>query len=314
LKLQKAWISQRFQQGTASRAQLSTAVALLNKAKSAMRAVFGPDASRNTPGNAPRIPQLRQAPVRREGMSPAKIAHPDHTGKTTMPRTIRRRAALVLGLLLGLSFAPAPASAACTGDNCRASTRAKPLNLMRFMDQGTPATSARKATPARRGAASHKRRAQRPIDAAVRPSKAAKASAANAQPRTEPQAQTPAQPTASDDSNATDRAAVAADQDAPTVQMVDANEFNEIDRKAEVASSLAAATPDALANDSQTDDVQADNPEAGSSLAEGPQDNTEADASQAGSARAEVSWTQWAWSMLEATVAAFATAIHALIG
>jgi hypothetical protein len=242
-----------------------------------------------------------------------------------MPRTTRRHAALIFGLLLGLSFAPAPASAACTGDNCRTSARAKPLNLMRFMDQGTPATGARKTTPARRRATSHTRRGQRQIDGAARPGKAAKASAAIAKPRTEPQAQTPAQATANDGSDASDRAAPAADQNAPTVQMVDAAEFNEIDRKADDAnvdganvhgamadnaSSSASAEPDALPND----DLQANNSLAGNPGVNNAEvNNAKAGASQV-DPRAESSWTRWAWSMLEATVAAFATAIHALIG
>jgi hypothetical protein len=225
-----------------------------------------------------------------------------------------RHAALSFGLLLGLTFAAAPADAACTGDNCRAaaSSKAKPLNLMRFMDQDTPATGARKATSQRR-TGSHVRRAQ-----------SKKRATATATKQSKPPVTTPnnvGDAAATDESAARAKTDTATDRNESAVQVVDATEFNDIDRKADetqspVANETATAT-DALAisDSDQTAEAQARRAlaEAARAAAEAQAQAQQADAEQA-QAQTHSSWVGWAWSLVESTVVAVATAIHALIG
>ncbi|HWL31900.1 MAG TPA: hypothetical protein VNQ50_07175 [Xanthobacteraceae bacterium] len=248
--------------------------------------------------------------------------------RTVFRRTMRH-AAMSLSLLLGVTLAAAPAGAACTGDHCRAaaSTKAKPLNLMRFMDQGPPAAGARKATPQRR-TGSHARRAQ-----------SKKRATAKATTQTKPTVTTPdsvADAAATDESAARTNTDANADRSEPAVQVVDAGEFNDIDRKADEAPSStageAAADAIALSDSDQTAESQARRALAEAARAAAAQaaeaQAAEAQAAEAQAAEAQAqqtepaqaqprardSWIGWAWSLVESTAVAVATAIHALIG
>jgi hypothetical protein len=149
-----------------------------------------------------------------------------------MLRTIGCCAALILGLLLSLSLAAVPAGA-CEGAGCRTAATAKPLDLMKFMHRPTAAARA-KARPAHiRSAAQHKHQTaagQQPPDQL--PVEAAAAFASQSNPQV--------QVVSFDEVNSIDRiadavpaetvgAAISGDQN---VQLIAAQDVNDIDRKA----------------------------------------------------------------------------------
>jgi hypothetical protein len=200
-------------------------------------------------------------------------------------------AALVLGWITSMTVA---APAACEGDGCSAVANAKPLNIMQFMREQAASTRVRKQSASTRLAkprpsytratakvprhqviATRKKPGPMPVEAA----------ASFASP--EQEAQTPATVGLYNPFNGTADATPAETTGAavargPDVQLVDADEFNDIDRKAD--SDPALSLNSALGNDSQTHGQQANN-----------------------------SWLRWIWSALGSTFAALATAVHQLI-
>ena len=220
---------------------------------------------------------------------------PAYLGEGVMKfHTIACGVALGLGLLSGVDASAAPD---CDGAECRKAAPAKPLNIMQFMREQAASTRVaepRRATaragakvdrPARRAVAAQTKPANRPLPLPI----AASASFAS-QPAQDTQAQR-VQVVASDELNAIDRATGptpaetmgAAIADGTAVQMVDGEEFNDIDRKAENSPPLST---DAM-----------------------PQQKAPAPNEQTNS-----SWLQWIWSAVGSTFTALATAVHHLIG
>lgn len=211
-------------------------------------------------------------------------------------RAIVCSVALGLGLLTGVDASAAPD---CDGTECRKTAPAKPLNIMQFMRE--QAASTRAAEPPRtkaRATADVKRPARRAVAAQSKPgSKPANRSAplpadASASFASQPAQGVPQQSVPvvqSDELNAIDRAAGAAPAETvgagttagSAVRMVDAEEFNDIDRKVENSPTHSA--------------------------------NVERDA-PARNEQANSSWLQWIWSAIGSTLTALATAVHHLIG
>jgi hypothetical protein len=192
--------------------------------------------------------------------------------------------ALILGLLLSLNVA---ATAACEDGACPTAAKAKPLDIMQFMREQAASTRAAKPRGDNvRAAAKAQRPARRAV--AARPKPAALPTEASGSFASQPDSAV--QVMASGELNAIDRAAAApaetvgaAPAAEPNVQLVDAGEFNDIDRKAEDHPPLFADSgpvADANAND--------------------------------GSAHA--SWVQRIWSALGNLFGALATAAHQLTG
>ena len=214
-------------------------------------------------------------------------------------------AALIVATLLSPIVSPSVLAApVCEGAECPAGAKpAKPLNIMKFMRE--QAASTRAATPPSakpRPVAQTRRPAPKTIAAQVKPAKlqsplpveAAKSFASNKSVASQPEQAAPA--VGSADLNAIDRAAAparaetigAAPSDGQNVQMVDSDEFNDIDRKAYdgLLTEAARLRDDAKARGEQ----------------------------QVNAAPAYISWLQWIWSATTSTLAALSAAVHQLIG
>jgi hypothetical protein len=202
-----------------------------------------------------------------------------------MFRAIIGCAAWLLGVLLSVNVSAAPA---CDDAECATAT-AKPLNIMQFMREQAAATRVVKVRDANPGTIAKVRRPPRRAIAAPRkpvPMPAEAAASFAARPDQKEQMKAPA--VTADEPTAIDRTADMAPSETmgvaaavgPDVQLVDAEEFNDIDRKADTGS-LSADT-------GQSSDAQA----------RGQQANT--------------SWRQWLWSAVGSTFAALATALHQL--
>lgn len=200
-------------------------------------------------------------------------------------------AALVMSLPLGPGASAAPA---CDRAGCRTTADGKPLDIMQFMRE--QAASTRVAKPRRakaRAAAPVQRSAHRSVAARPKPKPATLPVEASKSFASQPEQDVPV--VASDEVNAIDRAADrpadksppetvgAAAVDGPVVQLVDASEFNDIDRKAENGPPLPA-------NPTHSGDASTHNEQA------------------------SASWLQRIWSALGSTLTALASAVHHLIG
>jgi hypothetical protein len=237
-------------------------------------------------GIAPTIPQLRQAevtPLERYG-----TGSDCSWGVVLMFCKIACRAALVVGVL----FIPSLSAYACEGEDCPALVKTKPLNIMQFMRE--QAASTRVAKPRRspplhtaakvngrvHAAAKSESAVHRPVAArpkpAPLPTEAAASFASQGQPAVFPAASPPLPETVG-----------AAPTTEPDVQLVAAEEFNEIDGKADDNASLPA--PLAVVAPAAADVPVAPKVE-------------------------QVSWLQWLWSALTGTFAALATAMRQLTG
>ena len=198
-------------------------------------------------------------------------------------RALAGRAALAIGLLLPSYISPA---VACEGAECVAIKSGKPLNIMQFMREQAASTrvSERPQKAAHAPAKTH-RAPHRAIAARRKPVQMPPAAAASfaSQPfldagEISTAAQNSADRTADSVDTETTGAAIGAGAD---VQLVDADEYNEIDRKTDDG-------PTSL-----TDPIDSGNaPNLG---------------------HAEISWLRWIWSSLENTFAALTTAVHQLI-
>ena len=202
-----------------------------------------------------------------------------------MIRAVAGWAALVLGLLLSPNVS---AAAACEGAGCRATAKAKPLNIMQFMRE--QAASTRAAEPRRRSAratAKVQRAPHRAITARRKPVPMPVEAAASFASQPAPSVED----MASGEHNAIGRIADAAPAETtgaaiasgPDVRLVDAGELNDIDRKADTGPPFSADT--ARGGDAPTHGEQAN-----------------------------ASWVKWIWSAVGSTFAALATAVHQLIG
>src|SRR5215207_6064491 len=169
-------------------------------------------------------------------------------GRTTMFRTTLCRAGLVIGVLIGLSEA---APAACEGDGCGS----KPLNIMQFMREQAASTRVREPSVSRRFAKSRRsptqttaaapRAPHRAIAARKRsipaPVEAATSFASRPEQDTQPPAMSlPYRPFDRPADAATAETTGAAVASGPDVQLVDADDINDIDRKAESAPALSS--------------------------------------------------------------------------
>jgi hypothetical protein len=214
-------------------------------------------------------------------------------GGIVMFRAIAGCTALAVGLLLSLNL---PATSACNGTGCPTAA-GKPLNIMQFMREQAASTRVHETQPhhgktqakAKVTHRSHRTVAARPKPSLMpspMPAEAAESFASR------PQQQAPANVgvVTSDDANVPDRAAYGAPAETmgaavaigPAVQLVDAQEFNDIDRKADDSAPVL------------------------SSVAGG-------DAVQTDSNQANTSWLHWLWSALAGTFAALATAVRQLV-
>lgn len=206
-------------------------------------------------------------------------------------------AVLIVATLLSPGASAAPV---CEGAGCPAAVQsksAKPLDIMKFMREQAASTRVSKTRSTK----------PRPVDHARRPaasSVAARSAPARSQTRlpveaassfaSQPEQAAPA--VASDELSTADRAAApapaetvgAAPSDSPNVQIVDADEFNDIDRKAYDGLLAEAAR---LRADAQGRDEQ-----------------------QPGASPANPSWLQWIWSATAGTLAALSAAVHQLLG
>lgn len=209
-----------------------------------------------------------------------------------MVRTTLCCAGLAMGLLIGLGEA---APAACAGEACSS----KPLNIMQFMREQAASTRVRKPSAGPRVARPRPNHTQAATVTAPRaphhaiaarkrpfpaPAEAATSVASRPEQDIQPPAlaapynpfDRPANPTAAE----TTGAAVAG---GPEVQLVDADDINDIDRKADSTPALSA------------------NP-------------APVDRSQTHSERqASASWLWRIWSALGSTFTALATAVHQLV-
>ena len=200
-------------------------------------------------------------------------------------RTIVGFTALFLGLSLGLNVA---AAAPCDDGECRTAPKAKPLDIMQFMRE--QAASTRVAAKPRHGNVAATAKVQRPArrTIAARPKPTQLPSAASASFASQPE---PAvQVTPSDVFNTIEGAAPApveavgaAIAAEPNVQLVDAQELNDIDRKASDQSPLTS--------------------DGGRVAEEHPSDGS-----------AQASWPRRIWWALGNLFGALATAAHQLTG
>ena len=212
-----------------------------------------------------------------------------------MFRTTLCCAALVMGWLIGFSEA---APAACQGDGCGT----KPLNIMQFMREQAASTRVRKpsASPSvakprpssTQAAVKAPRAPQRTIAARKRPLPVPVEAATSFASRPEQDTQPPAMGAPY---NPFDRPAYAAPAETtgaavpsgPEVQLVDAEDINDIDRKAD--SAKADSAPALSSNPAPVD------------------------GSQTHSEQASTSWLRWIWSALGSTFTALATAVQQLV-
>ena len=209
-----------------------------------------------------------------------------------MFRTTLCCASLVTGLLIGLSEA---APAACEGAGCRS----KPLNIMQFMREQAASTRVRKPSAGSRVArprpnhtqataaaprAPHRAVAARNKSVPVPvPVEAATSVASRAEQDIQPPAMTaPYNPFDHFAGAAPAETTGAAVANGPEVQLVDAGDINDIDRKADSAPAPSS------------------NP-------------APVDGSQTHSEHASASWLWRIWSALGSTFTALATAVHQLV-
>lgn len=202
-------------------------------------------------------------------------------------RAVAGCAAAVLGVLLSLNV---PAASACEGAGCRAG---KPLDIMRFMLEQAASTRVGEIEPSHGkvlAKAKVHRRSHGAVAAQPQPTPIPAEAAASFASRPGQQVPENVEFVASDEANAIDRAADAAPVETtgaaaaggPAVQLVDAAEFNDIDRKADDRLPLSAR------------------------VAGG-------DGAPTHSERASLAWLHWLWSALGSTLAALATAVRQLI-
>ena len=198
-----------------------------------------------------------------------------------MFRTTLCCTALAMGLLIGLSEA---APAACEGDGCSS----KPLNIMQFMREQAASTRVAKARPSYTQATAKAPRAPHRAIAARKKSVPVQVEAATAvasQPEQDTQ-----QPAMGTPYNPFDRPADAAPAETtgaavasgPEVQLVNAEDINDIDLKADSTPALSS------------------NP-------------APVNVGQMQSEQASVSWLRRIWSALGSTFTALATAVHQLV-
>jgi hypothetical protein len=207
-----------------------------------------------------------------------------------MFRTTVCCAALAMGLLIGLSEA---APAACEGNGCSS----KPLNIMQFMREQAASTRVRQPSASSRVAkprpsysqatAKAPRPPHRAIAARKRsvpvPAENATAAASPPQQDTQPLAMSaPYNPFDRPAGAAPAETTGAAVASGPEVQLVNAEDINDIDLKAE--STPAPSSSPLPVEGSQTHSEQAD-----------------------------VSWLRRIWSALGSTFTALATAVHQLV-
>jgi hypothetical protein len=199
-----------------------------------------------------------------------------------MFRAIVGRTALGLGLLLSLSISPI---AACEGAGCGVAANTKPLNIMQFMREQAASTRVNERPRDSAAATAKIHRAPHNATAVRRkpvrmPGEAAASFASQQAPNVQ-QTAIDERKIAEEDAISTETtgAAVASD---PDVQLVDAAEYNEIDRKTDNGTPLPA---DAMSdNDTLPNNRQTNN-----------------------------SWLQWIWSALGNTFAALAMAVRQLV-
>jgi hypothetical protein len=197
--------------------------------------------------------------------------------------------AVVLGSSLNVAAAPA-----CDDEGCQTAAKVKPLDIMQFMRE--QAASTRKAAPrpakARPIAHSQQRPPRRAIAARPKPAELPIEASTSFASQPKPAGSTPTvQVVDSDELNAIDRAGTAAPAEtvgapmAPehNVQLVDAEEFNDLDRQAGDRPTPSAEIA-AIAN------------------------------AQAGGGKSSTSWLQWIWSAVGSTFTALAAAVHQLVG
>jgi hypothetical protein len=206
-------------------------------------------------------------------------------------------AALGLGLLMGPTV---PATAACEGDGCSATANAKPLNIMQFMREQAASTRVRNPSASTRVAKPRPSYTQatakvpqaphRAIAARKKPAPVPVEAAASFASRPEQDTQPPAISSPYNPFNPFDDLANAAPAETtgaaivggPNVQLVDAEELNDIDRKADSAPALST-------------------------------NSAPGDGRQTHSEKANTSWLRWIWSALGSTFTALATAVHQLV-
>lgn len=192
-------------------------------------------------------------------------------------------AALLLALALSPDVSAAPA---CNGAGCRAAAPAKPLDIMKLMREQAASTRVGEQRSGRtRASAKSQRPAHRAV--AARPRQVPMPAEAAASFASRPEQKDQVQATG-DERNAADRIADsalvetvgAAVATGPVVQMVDAQEFNDIDRQADDRPSL----PTGFDRDARTQSEQAN-----------------------------ASWLQLIWSAFANTFIALATAVQQLL-
>lgn len=195
--------------------------------------------------------------------------------------------AMLAGVLMSQGVA---AAQDCGGEDCPTTAKAKPLDIMQFMReqaastrmnmprQTHPRATAKVHHPARRVVAARRKPVPMPVEAAAsfasRPELKEPPSVQSA-----PVAEYPANVPAEANPAETVGAAVPS---GPNVQLVDAGEVNDIDRKADIG------------------------PPPSVKLAR-------AEVSQTGREQNSTSWLRWIWSAVGSAFAALATAVHQLL-
>jgi hypothetical protein len=203
-------------------------------------------------------------------------------------RTTIYAAMLVAGLLVHQGVA---AAQDCDGEDCPATAKAKPLDIMQFMREqaASTRTAMPRHSPRRPTAKVHRpvQKVHRPVHRAIAarqkpvqvPPEAAASFASPSVPPAPAAESNPASPAAEAPPAETVGAAVSS---GPNVQLVDAGEFNDIDRKADVG------------------------PPPSVRLA--PVEVSRTSREQTGT-----SWLRWIWSAVGSAFAALATAVHQLL-
>lgn len=197
-------------------------------------------------------------------------------------------AMLVAGLLVHQGIA---AAEDCDGEDCPMTAKAKPLDIMQFMRE--QAASTRTATPR----LAHPRKTvkinhppRRVVTARRKPVRVPAEAAASFASRPEPTEPPSAQSAPAPEYNPANVAAEApqaetvgaAVSSGPNVQLVDAGDFNDIDRKADIGPPPSVRP-------------------------------ARVDVSQTGREQTGTSWLQWIWSAVGSAFAALATAVHQLL-
>ena len=203
-------------------------------------------------------------------------------------RTTIYGAMLVAGLLVHQGVA---AAQDCDGEDCAPPAKAKPLDIMQFMREQAASTriagprhthprmTAKVHHPARRVVAARRKPVQMPVEAAA-------SFASRPEPKEPPSVQSapvaetdPANLAAEANPAETVGAAVSS---GPNVQLVDAGDFNDIDRTADIGPPPSVRP-------------------------------ARVDVSQTGREQTGTSWLQWIWSAVGSAFAALATAVHQLL-